>query len=165
MPHPKIPEGVPRENWPFSLQFQNSAKQSRTKPNLTQNTLGPLDETDPDRLGGFRSSSAVVGTGKREEEAGSRGKRCHPAWSSISSGSWFRRGRRRRFRMACSASGKSFGHGPCPKWPARREHGPTIPPVGKREELRTRTACRSGQREETGGQRGIRRVSLRLVEL
>lgn len=60
--------------------------------------------------------------------------------------------------MACSASGKSFGRGPCPKWPAGREHCPTIPPVGKREELRTRTACRSGQREETGGQRGIRRV-------
>lgn len=27
--------------------------------------------------------------------------------------------------MACSASGKSFGRGPCPKWPAGREHCPT----------------------------------------
>lgn len=33
-----------------------------------------------------------------------------------------------------------------------------IPPVGKREELRTRTACRSGQREETGGNEGFGRL-------
>lgn len=70
--------------------------------------------------------------------------------------------------MACSASGKSFGRGPCPRWPAGREHCPPrrrrsrIPPVGKREELRTRTARRSDQREETGGNGGLSSLFLDL---
>lgn len=115
-------------------------KTNRTKPNLTQPPSVFLpDETltlTLRKYGYFRA----VGTGKREEEAVSRGKRCparFPAGVFLGSGGVG--------SSACSASGKSFGRGPRPRWPAGREHCPTgarISPVGKREELRTRTACR-----------------------
>lgn len=143
--------------------FRSSSKtppiRNRTKPNLTQHTLGPLDETDPDtdledsvRVPQWKAPASV----KRRLQVAGRGAPC-----LVIDFQRFLVPEEARFRMGCSASGKSFGRGPCPKWPAGREHRPTIPPVGKREELRTRTACQSGQREETGGQRGIRRVYFR----
>lgn len=140
MPHPKIPEGVPREIDLF-LSSSNSATKKQTAQNLTshkypRSSFRTRLTLTLRKYGYFRA----VGTGKREEEAVSRGKRCparFPAGVFLGSGGVG--------SSACSASGKSFGRGPRPRWPAGREHCPTgarIPPVGKREELRTRTACR-----------------------
>lgn len=117
MPHPKMPEGVPRETDLFLS--SSITPQNRTKPNLTQNTLGPSGR---DWRGLTSKHPRGGSTGKREEEAESRGKRCPPAIEF----------QRFQEEMACSASEKSFGRGPCPKWPARREHCPTVgDPTGR----------------------------------
>lgn len=121
MPHPKIPEGVPRE---IDLFLSSSNSATKTKPKTAQNLTShkyprsSLDETDLTLRNGY---VRAVGTGQREEEAVSRGKRCParfpagvPGFLGGGEGS-----------PACSASGKSFGRGPRPRWPARREHCPT----------------------------------------
>lgn len=116
MPHPKIPEGVPREIDLF-LSSSNSATKKQTAQNLTshkypRSSFRTRLTLTLRKYGYFRA----VGTGKREEEAVSRGKRCparFPAGVFLGVG------------PACSASGKSFGRGPRPRWPAGREHCPT----------------------------------------
>lgn len=67
--------------------------------------------------------------------------------------------------MACSASEKSFLHGPCSKWPARREHSPTEGPDGlltvdKREELPTRTVFEVASGKRPVGNGGFSLFSL-----
>lgn len=55
--------------------------------------------------------------------------------------------------MACSASGKSFGRGPCPRWPARREQCPTVA-----ESHRSASEKSSGRGPRAGAASGKRSV-------
>lgn len=143
--HPEIPEGVPREIDLFSLQFQLPLnKIAHTKPNLTPSV--PSDETwtltNTSEEGYFRAPASV----KRRLKVAGRG--------ALVGG--FRRFQGWHARQAGRALDTDrVQSGQREESIAQRRRPP---PVGKREELRTRAACRSGQREETGGNGGFSSV-------
>lgn len=142
MPHPKIPEGVPREIDLF-LSSSNSATKTKTKnaQNLTSHNHPRVFLPDETLTMTLRKLRLLPGRGHRQARRGGRKPReeVPRPFSSWGAPGFPRRSwHARQAGRALDADRVQGGQ----REESIAQRVPRISPVGKREELRTRTACR-----------------------